>query len=159
AQILTPAARQPVLTEAMHRRAVAGTDTALQGSDIFIADLGGKTLGLASGHTLWLDANAAGWGWLYSTPGDDSGFTTPGNQGEQGRMDLLTVPEHEIGHLLGKEHEAGDLMVGVLSTGIRRTPPTVALDLVFAAESPWADSAVAEDGGFALAPSKRHAEL
>jgi hypothetical protein len=28
-------------------------------------------------------------------------FTTPGNQGGQHRMDLLTVLEHEIGHLIG----------------------------------------------------------
>ena len=25
---------------------------------------GGTTFGSAAGHTLWLDANAAGWGWF-----------------------------------------------------------------------------------------------
>jgi len=44
----------------------------------------------ASGHTIWIDQNAAGWGWFVdATPGDDSEFTTPGNQGEQRRIDLL----------------------------------------------------------------------
>src|SRR5262249_9808345 len=35
-----------------------------------------------------------------------SEFTTSGDQGGEGRMDLLTVLEHEIGHLLGRDHEA-----------------------------------------------------
>jgi hypothetical protein len=96
-----------LLPEAMLRWQVAGANTSvLHGIDIRIADLGGATLGLASGNTLWLDDNAAGWGWFVDpTPADDSEFTTPGNQGEQNRIDLLTVLEHEIGHLLGKEHE------------------------------------------------------
>ena len=55
---------------------------------------------LSAGHTIGLDAKAAAGGWfLHPTPWDDRAFTTPGNQGEQHRMDLLTVLEHEIGHL------------------------------------------------------------
>jgi hypothetical protein len=57
-----------------------------------------------------------------STPWDDSEFTTPGNQGEQNRMDLLTVLAHEIGHLLGHEHEADGVMQETLSQGERLTP-------------------------------------
>ena len=57
-----------------------------------IADLGGLTLGRADGGIIWLDDNAAGWGWFVDgTPWEDSEFTTPGDQGEQGRMDLLTL--------------------------------------------------------------------
>src|SRR5262245_60781060 len=61
--------------------------SSLHGIGLRIAGLGGATLGRADGHTLWLDDNAAGWGWFCPTPGDDAGFTTPGNQGKQGRMD------------------------------------------------------------------------
>jgi hypothetical protein len=44
-------------------------------------------------------------GWfLDPTPWGDSEFTTPGNQGKQQRMDLLTVLMHQLGHLLGYEH-------------------------------------------------------
>jgi hypothetical protein len=93
----------------------------LVGIDIQIADLGGATLGLASGHTIWLDDNAAGWGWfLDATPADDSEFLTPGDQGEQDRMDLVTALMHEIGHLLGHEHEDDGVMAPTLASGERQ---------------------------------------
>src|SRR5262249_44590790 len=91
---------------------------------IQIADLGGATLGLAdeSHHTIWLDDNAAGWGWFVDkTPRDNSEFTTPGNQGEQNRMDLLSVLMHEMGHLLGHEHKEGGVMSETLAPGQRLT--------------------------------------
>ena len=76
--------------------------------------------GPASGHTLWLDANAAGWGWFVDpTPRNDSEFTTPGDQGEEYRMDLLSVLMHEVGHLLGHEHEEHGVMRETLSAGQR----------------------------------------
>ncbi len=159
AATLTSPQVDSLLPEAIHRWQVAGVDvSALAGIDVRIADLGGTTLGLASGHTIWLDDNAAGWGWFVdATPWEDSEFTTPGNQGEQNRMDLLTVLEHELGHLLGHDHEEGSVMSETLAAGVRRTPQAVALDEVFAAESPWADSALAHDWVFALPPSMRHA--
>jgi membrane-associated phospholipid phosphatase len=122
---------QPLLAEALARWQAAGVvTTALQGINVRIADLGGLTLGQAAGGVIWLDDNAAGWGWFVDpTPRNDSEFTTPGNQGEQGRMDLLTVLEHEVGHLLGRGHEAEGVMQATLSAGIRRTVgPTLAQD-------------------------------
>src|SRR5262249_51747497 len=61
---LTLPQAQPLLAEALARWQRAGVDTsALRGIDVRIADLGGLTLGQASGSTIWLDDNAAGWGW------------------------------------------------------------------------------------------------
>jgi probable HAF family extracellular repeat protein len=97
---------QSLLGEAIGRWQAAGVDTSsLNGVDIHIADLGGTTLGLASGNTIWLDDNAAGWGWFVdATPRDDSEFTMTGDQGEKIHMDLLSVVI-EVGHLLGREHD------------------------------------------------------
>ncbi|MFO0903247.1 MAG: proprotein convertase P-domain-containing protein [Pirellulales bacterium] len=120
---LSVAQATPFVTEAMARWQAAGNDTsALRGVNVQIADLGGTTLGLAAGNTLWLDDNAAGWGWFVdSTPRDDAEFALPGNQGEQDRMDLLTVVMHELGHLLGRGHDEEGLMAETLAAGVRST--------------------------------------
>ena len=70
---------QTLLAEATSGWLSAGFDTSSLGSiDIRIANLGGTTLGLASGRTIWLDDNAAGWGWFIdATPGNDSEFVQP----------------------------------------------------------------------------------
>ena len=48
-----------------------------------------------------------------------------------GRMDLLTVFEHELGHILGYEHTDYGLMSPTLATGVRETP-TAVIDQFFA---------------------------
>src|SRR5262245_38060684 len=123
---------QPLVAEALGRWQAAGYPSALHGVEVRIADLGGLTLGRADGGILWLDDNAAGWGWFIdATPWEDSEFTTPGDQGEVGRMDLLTVLEHEIGHLLGRDHEADGVMQDALTAGTRRTvSPALTADTV-----------------------------
>jgi hypothetical protein len=80
---------------------------------------------LACEATLWLDDNAAGWGWFVDpTPGGDSDFTTPSNQGEQHRRDLLTEQAHEIGQVLGYDHTDAGLRSPTLDSGLRETPRT-----------------------------------
>jgi len=37
-------------------------------------------------------------------------------------MDLLTAVEHELGHVLGRDHEAGGVMAETLSVGTRESP-------------------------------------
>jgi len=93
-----------------------------------IADLPGQILSQTQGSTIYIDRDAAGWGWYIDrTPGSDREFKTPGNQGEQGRMDLLTALMHEMGHVLGREHESTGLMTEDLKAGERAVPVAVAV--------------------------------
>ena len=135
-QMLSRDQVEPLLAEAFARWQSAGVVvSSLHGIDIRIADLGGTTLGLASGNTIWLDDNAAGWGWFVdATPGDDSEFTIPGDQGEQNRIDLLTILMHELGHVLGHEHDEGGVMAETLTAGMRLTPLVDATDWLAAVD-------------------------
>jgi Ca2+-binding RTX toxin-like protein len=100
-----------------------------------ITDLSGLALGWTGGQTIVMDVNAAGQGWFVDlTPGDDNEFSDEDGDGvlvastdtlASGRMDLLTVVMHEIGHVLGfedldAEEYPHDLMSGTLATGVRR---------------------------------------
>ena len=114
---------QTLLADALLRWQHSGVNTSGLGAiQLQITNLGGTTVGFASGHTIWLDSNAAGWGWFVDpTPWDDAEFTTPGNQGEQRPMDLLTVLEHELGHVLGYDHANVGVMADTLEAGTRRS--------------------------------------
>jgi hypothetical protein len=124
---------QATLAEALARWQASGVNTDRLGDvDVQITNLGGTILGLAQGNTIWLDDNAAGWGWFVDkTPWDDGEFLTPGNQGEAGRMDLLSVVMHELGHLLDYHHEADGVMAETLATGTRLADHLSLTDAVF----------------------------
>jgi hypothetical protein len=143
---------KPVLAAAIDRWAATGLNATalakLRGAAVVIGDLGGADLGLADPdlNLIHLDDDAAGHGWFVDpTPWDDAEFATPGDQGEQGRMDLLTVLAHELGHLLGYDHAEDGVMEESLLAGTREMPAagwslnSVMVDQLFTAEPAQAE--------------------
>jgi matrixin len=95
-----------------------------------VADLPGIMLGRAAGHVLWIERDAADFGWFVdSTPDADEEFGEGGTVA--GRMDLLTVLAHELGHLLsfGHDSEPGNLMSETLAPGTRLLPIGTAAEI------------------------------
>jgi len=116
-QSLTAMQARPALAQALAYWQSRGDDTDRLGHlDLAIADLGGARLGEASGSTITLDDNAAGWGW---NVGRAAGR---GRKSPSGRMDLLSALTHEVGHLLGHDHAEGGVMAETLALGVRQLP-------------------------------------
>ncbi|WP_334407672.1 Ig-like domain-containing protein [Bradyrhizobium sp. AZCC 2289] len=110
----------------------------------------GITLGETElfGQIVTLDQNAAGYGWFVdATPvsneeflptSDPNVFVAPPGSPAYGRMDLLTVELHELGHVLGlgeadSSTAPNDLMAQFLPTGVRRLPSALDLQMLTAA--------------------------
>ena len=98
-----------------------------------ITDLAPGVLAQAVGSVVYLDRDAAGFGWYTATSG--SLFTSTNAAGDlvakrnslaDGHIDLMTVLLHELGHMAGLTHDAtgtGRVMLDTLPAGVRRTLP------------------------------------
>lgn len=101
-----------------------------------VADLSGTQLGLATNNVIYIDADAAGWGWYVDADLSDNASQTALDPAAVDQIDLATVVLHELGHTLGLGDLAssvGSLMSGELPAGVQRLPGTAEVDAVLAA--------------------------
>jgi Ca2+-binding RTX toxin-like protein len=131
---LTAAEIGALQAEAIQRWAEAGVDASalarMEQVQIQVADLGGLALGEEFGNTIVLDTDAAGYGWFIDrTPGQDSeyrasrdGAFVADHGPAAGRMDLLSVLAHELGHAAGFGHTDSGPMAATLAAGTRDLP-------------------------------------
>jgi fibronectin type 3 domain-containing protein len=133
APVLTQQEVGPLFDEAVRRWSAVADPAEVQrllATRVEILNLPGTTLGQTGlgGAVIYLDATADGHGWfLDPTPRDDSEFA-PGlaDSPAAGRVDLLTVLTHEMGHVLGLPDDpaadpvTGNVMADRLPVGVRR---------------------------------------
>jgi hypothetical protein len=102
----------PTLLDAAIREWIAAgaAPAALASVRFVIDDLPGLKLAETFGSMITIDLDAAGWGW----------DVTPGAV-EAGRIDLLSVLRHELGHVLGYEHDDLALMGETIDPGTTLT--------------------------------------
>jgi hypothetical protein len=174
----------PIVDEAIRRLSSsldAAQLAALRSLTLQVSDLPWLTLGDYGEGRVWIDADAGGHGWFVDqTPGDDSEFAS--QQGTllavsgpaAGRMDLLTVVMHELGHAAGLDHAETGFMAEELAAGVRLAPavsaqpgrnaaPTIASNSVFnelfanvpLPSTPAADTPVINWQGSAFGSSKK----
>jgi len=145
---LSQADLQPIVNEAIARWTALGLPAqalnAMAKTKFIVADLPDAELGLAGGGTIYLDRDAAGHGWFVdNTPAKDEEFARFDTLNQLraidpravDRMDLLTVVEHELGHIAGLDDLdsfASSLMSNSLDNGIRRAASAKEVEAFFA---------------------------
>jgi probable HAF family extracellular repeat protein len=153
---------QAIALEAERRLAAATgiqVASALSSVSLRIVDLPGNTLAEAAGNVIYIDRDAAGYGWFVdSTPDDDSEFSdllgsntlvARTQTAAANRVDLLTTVMHEMAHILGAEHSSSPgLMSPTLLPGERRILDEQLL-LPLLAQNRAVSSGTAADGLFA----------
>jgi hypothetical protein len=137
--IVTQAELDLLVAAAIDRWAAAGATAeqiaTMKAVKVTLTDMMGVQIGGAAPGAIRIDVDGAGYGWFVdSTPGDDSEFAGSGTRlkateagGAAGRVDLLTVLMHELGHQIGLDDsylsdQVGALMYGYVDLGERRVP-------------------------------------
>ncbi|MGB7819022.1 MAG: hypothetical protein WBL35_09865, partial [Ornithinibacter sp.] len=105
------------------------------GITLELKDLPDGLVGVAYKSSILLDTDAGGHGWFVDpTPGVDEEFiagVAPKGSPAYGKMDLLSVLSHEMGHVLGLDDvdpASTDLMGADLQPGERVTETTQSID-------------------------------
>ena len=137
--VLSQAELDYLAEAAIQRWADAGATpeqlAAMRSTEFSLADMTGNYLALSQGDVVRVDSDGGGRGWfLDGTPGDDDEYhgsgtllTADAGGPADGKMDLLSVLMHELGHQVGLDdsYAAGDsdgLMYGYAQVGTRRLP-------------------------------------
>ena len=162
--LLTQEMLRPIVAEAISHWAAAGLDAEhvrmMQLLDVGITDLPDSYLGLALSNVISIDQDAAGLGWFVAAPADNAAFRAalPGSElvaspgsSAFGKVDLLTVVMHELGHAFGFDESlnADDVMAEFVGTGVRRLPNAADVQLILGQtvdqESPTAPGIMANN--------------
>jgi len=134
AQPLTQQELVPIVRQAIAAWSAAGISAEqtfiLLNTPVYITDLPGAFLGMSSPDGIWIDKDAAGHGWFIDpAPADNSEFAnhlsanklvaTLGSPA-YGKMDLLTIIEHEMGRPLGLQErpDAPGIMAIAFQPGV-----------------------------------------